>query len=115
MDFYFLIILIFLLFYGDFWRKFTADFLTDGLTGTTLEEHIIGQHHSSATVILQHDHNVLEEIELVVLRLYMEVGTVNINTSCRACAKWWIGKDDINQLLRLLFLENFLRDLFILL
>ena len=81
--------------------------LADGFTSIALKQHVVWQHHSSTTRIFQQHHDMLQEVELVVLGLDKEVWTIYLYATLWTSAKRWVGKDDIDQYLRLLLQRVF--------
>ena len=82
-------------------------FAADGFAGAAFEEHVVGQHHRGAAVLLEDGEDVLEEVELLVARAGPEVVAVDDERflRCLAClvddgdaallAEGRIGQDDV--------------------
>ncbi|GFI57498.1 hypothetical protein IMSAG025_00938 [Muribaculaceae bacterium] len=67
----------------------------------TLEKNIVGQHDSGTAAIAKRHHDMLQEVELIVLCLCDKVIALNVNRTCRTCAERRICEYDIKKFLRL--------------
>ncbi len=74
-------------------------FLANRFARTGFEQHVVGQHHGGTASVVEHHHDVLQEVELVVLGLDEEVLAVDIDAARGARAEGGIGEDDIDELL----------------
>ena len=83
---------------------------TDSLASTTLKENVVRQYHGSTATHFQHEHHVLKKVQLIVLRLDIEVGAVKLHRPGRTLTERRIGKDNIYERFRLTFQRIFTRD-----
>lgn len=71
--------------------------LADGLARASLEEHVVGQHNAGPAMAFEHDHDVLEEVELVIRGLSKGIVTVHCHAAGRTLAKGMIGQYHVGE------------------
>ena len=57
-----------------------------------LDSHELVKGRVLETSGLKHQHHVLQEVQLIILCLYIEIRTVDIDRASRACSEWRICK-----------------------
>ena len=72
--------------------KIRQQLLSYCFTGTSFKKNIVRQYYSCTASGLKHQHHVLQEVQLIILCLYIEIRTVDIDRTSRTRSEWRVCK-----------------------
>ena len=72
--------------------KIRQQLLSYSFTCPTFKKNIVRQYYSCTASGFKHQHHVLKEVQLIIFCIHIEIRTVDIDRTCRACSEWRICK-----------------------